>query len=100
MRRIPKTLQLLGHTITVRIVPKSQWDDLADQYDIADADAIFSSAHKLILICRGKSSYMYQLFCHELVHAVLDCMNSQLSYDEAFVDNFGGLLAQALKTAR
>lgn len=100
MKRIPKSFEILGHTITVRIVSKRDWEDLSEKYDIDDADALFSSADKLVMICRGKPSYMFQLFHHELVHAVLDAMNSKLSYDETFVDAFAGLLAQTMKTAK
>jgi hypothetical protein len=39
---------------------------------------------------------LQQVFCHELVHAVLDEMKHKISYDEKFVDNFGSLLQQAL----
>lgn len=102
MKRIPKTLQILSHTINVRIVKRQDWEALEEQYDtdIADADAMFLPGSKLIIIKKGKPSYMFQLFCHELTHAVLDAMNNDLSYDEAFVDNFAGHLAQAMKSAK
>lgn len=42
-----------------------------------------------------------QVFFHELTHAILDCMNERdLSNDEKFVNMFGSLLHQSLKTAQ
>lgn len=69
------------------------------QIEEDDFGAWFQSEN-LIVIRRTKRSLMFHTFTHELLHAILDMMNSPLSYDEAFVDNFGGLLAQALSTAK
>lgn len=100
MRRIPKTFSLLGHVITVRIVSKRDWEALAEDNDLEDALACWSPDSDLILIKRQTREQMLHAFAHELTHAVLDMMSSKLSYDEAFVDTFGGLLAQAMDTAR
>lgn len=102
MKRIPKTFSLLGHTITIRVLSKRDWEALAEmseQIDEEDFGAWFQSQN-LILIRRTSRSLMMHTFVHELTHAVLDMMNSDLSFDEAFVDNFGGLLAQALGTSK
>lgn len=102
MKRIPKTFQLLGHTITVRIVSKRDWEALADMEDWIEEDdqaAWFDEDH-VILIKRGSRSAMFHRFTHELTHAILDMMNHDLSYNEQFVDNFAGLLAQAMDTAK
>lgn len=102
MKRIPTSLQLLGHTITVRVVGKKDWEaltEMSEHIDEEDFGAWFQQEN-LILIRRTKHSLMFHTFTHELLHAILDMMNSPLSYDEAFVDNFGGLLAQALDSAR
>jgi hypothetical protein len=93
---------LLGHTITVRVCSKREWEalmDMSEHIDEEDFGAWFQSKN-LIVIRRTKRSLMFHTFTHELMHAILDMMNSPLSYDEAFVDNFGGLLAQALSTAK
>lgn len=102
MKRIPKTLQILGHTITVRVCGKLEWEALCDMVPQIEEDdfGAWIQDKNLILIRRTKRSLMFHTFTHELLHAILDMMNSPLSYDEAFVDNFGGLLAQALATAR
>lgn len=98
--KIPKTLQLLGHTITVRIVSKRDWETLADSYDLEDAVAVWLPAINIIAIKRQTRSQMLHCYTHELTHAILDMMNDKLSHNEVFVDNFGGLLAQAMGTAK
>lgn len=105
MKRIPKSFQLLGHTITVRIVSKRDWDALVEEVD--DAENMDESDvgywipdSDLIVIKRQSKPQMLHTFTHELTHAVLYYMNSGLWTDEVFVDNFGGLLAQAMDTAR
>jgi hypothetical protein len=100
VKRIPKTLQLLGHTITVRVVSKRDWEALQDHYDIEDAVGVWSPSDNAIVLLRQPRSQLMHAFTHELTHAILDMMNSKLSYDETFVDNFGGLLSQAMDTAR
>jgi hypothetical protein len=96
--RIPRSFQLLGHTIRVEILSVRAWQELGEKYDFDDAVGYFSPTDKLVLIKRGVQSEMLHTFAHELLHAILDSMNSKLSNDEVFVDNFGGLLAQALAT--
>lgn len=102
VRRIPKTLQLLGHTITVRVLSKREWEALTEMEEGIEEDEFgaWFQDKNLILIKRTKRSLMWHTFWHELTHAVLDMMNNDLSFDEAFVDNFSGLLAQAVNSAR
>lgn len=100
MRRIPKSFGLLGHTITVRIISKRDWEAVAEDNDLEDAVACWCPQLDLILIQRNSREQMLHAFFHEMTHAVLDMMNDKLSYNETFVDNFGGLLAQAMDTAR
>jgi hypothetical protein len=102
MRRIPKSLCLLGHTITVRVCSKREWEQLCEMSEHIDEDdfGVWFQSKNLIVIRRTKRSLMWHTFVHELLHAVLDMMNSPLSYDEAFVDNLSGLLSQALDSAR
>jgi hypothetical protein len=102
MKRIPKSLELLGHTITVRVLSKRDWEALVEmneQIEEDDFGAWFQSDN-LILIRRTKRSLMLHTFYHELFHAVLDMMNSPLSNDEALVDNLAGLFGQAMGTAK
>lgn len=99
MKRIPKTLRLLGHTITVRVVSKRDWEAIEEENDLEDAVACWTPDIDLILIKRQSKAQMLHAFYHELTHAVLDMLNDKLSFNEQFVDNFGGLLAQAMDTA-
>jgi len=98
MKRIPKAFKLMGHTITVRVVNKRDWDAISDKYGIEDAVGYWSPRDQLILIKRGKPSLVVHTFWHEVTHAVLDSLNDKLSNNETFVDNFSGLLAQAVQT--
>jgi hypothetical protein len=105
VKRIPKTLQLLGHTITVRVVSKRDWEALVEEVDdeenMDEADVgYWIPADDLIVIKRQPKAMMLHTLAHEVTHAILYYMNSPLWTDEQFVDNFGGLLAQALDTAR
>lgn len=89
---IPKRFQLLGHVITVRIVPKSRWRH-------KDAVGIWEPDKLRISILGGQPmTALGQCFCHELTHAMLDMMSHKLSRDEQFVDQFAHLLHNALTT--
>lgn len=89
---IPKRFQLLGHVITVRIVPKSRWRH-------KDAVGIWEPDKLRISILGGQPmTALGQCFCHELTHAMLDMMSHKLSRDEQFVDQYAHLLHNALTT--
>lgn len=101
MRRIPKSFQLLGHTIGVHVINAGDWDALSEKYpDIEDCVGYWSPKDNVILVKRQKRSMMHHTFVHELLHAALDQMNHRLSRNEVFVDNLAGLLSQALETAK
>lgn len=86
---IPKTFQLMGHTITVRVVAEKDWTD-------DDAVGLWNPQNLLIQIRGGMPDQRtQQAFCHELVHAILCHFSHPLNTDEAFVDTFAGLLHQA-----
>jgi Zn-dependent peptidase ImmA (M78 family) len=102
VRRIPKTVQLMGHTIRVHVISKRDWEALSEKYpDIEDAVGYWSPKDGVILIKRQVRSQMLHTMAHELCHAILDTMSeTRLSDNEKFVDTFGGLLAQAWETAK
>jgi hypothetical protein len=88
---IPRQFHLHGHRITVRIVPLAKWRHPKVAVGMWDpTDHIIDLRNDL------GDTELQQVFCHELVHAVLDEMKHKISYDEKFVDNFGSLLQQAL----
>lgn len=89
MRRIPRHFQLLNHRITVRVLSKSEWPA-----KYSDAVGVWDNSRTEILLLRQPRTQLRHCFWHEVTHAVLDMMGSKLSTNEAFVDAFGGLLAQ------
>ncbi len=90
---IPKSFQLLGHTINVRIIPRSKWRHGKSVVGMWIPDKL-----RIDLLADPIESQLQATFCHELTHALLDSMNHELSHDEVFVDNLGALLQQALTT--
>lgn len=89
---IPQSFQLMGHKITVKVIPKARWKKkscvgmwLPDKLRIEILDA-------------GELTFVQHVFCHELTHAMLDMMSHEMSRDEQFVDQLGALLQQALTT--
>ncbi len=88
---IPKSFQLHGHTITVRILPLSRWPHSKGAVGIWDP-----SLNRIDLRGDQPDTALQQTLCHEIVHSILSAMNHKLNNDEIFVDIFGSLLAQAL----
>lgn len=89
---IPKRFQMLGHTITVRIVPKSRWRH-------KDAVGIWEPDKLRISILSGQPmSALQQTFCHEWGHAMLCLMSHPLEHDEQFIDQLAHLMQNALST--
>jgi hypothetical protein len=96
MKRIPKSFKLLGHTIAVNVIPESEWIKTKDEDDVGEW---YARDLKIDLLDQPSSPLMHA-FAHELTHAILEMMNHPIGKDEVFVDNFAGLLAQALATSR
>jgi hypothetical protein len=89
---IPKSFKLLGHNITVRVIPRSRWKH-------KDCVGIWIPDRLRIEILGGQPvTSLQQTFCHEWTHAMLDMMAHPLSRDEQFVDQLGHLLQQSLTT--
>ncbi len=89
---IPKSFQLCGHQIAVRIVPKPKWQYKGDVgfWDYANL--------RIDLVAGQQPSVVMQTFCHEWAHAMLEMMAHPLARDERFVDQLGHLLQQSLST--
>jgi hypothetical protein len=90
---IPSSFQLLGHRITVRVLPRSKWPHGKDVLGIWEPDKL-----RIDILNDQVGTAVQATFTHELCHALLDMMNHELSHDETFVDNLGALLMQALTT--
>ena len=94
-KTIPRSFWLMGHQITVQVVPEKDWTN-------EDAVGLWATA-KCEMLIRGDRAeqIQQQVFCHELVHAILEKMGEdKLCGDEQFVDVFGSLLHQAWTSAK
>ena len=92
MKRIPTSFKLMGHTITVQVISKSEWE-----YD--DELGFWDPEKNEILLLRQRRTLLMHCFMHEVMHAVLDMMSHKQARDEAFVDQVAGLLSQVMETA-
>lgn len=91
---LPTAFPLLGHRITVRVVPPDEWQHGEDTV------GIWVPTEYAIEINGGvQESMRGHTFFHELLHAALDQMNHKLARNEQFVDSLAGLLHQALTGA-
>lgn len=99
MNIVPKKFNLLGHTIVV----KMNNDRMSDKNALGYCHPLHNEI-TLADTTDGKplqESTIEHTFCHELVHLILNVMNeNELYKNEKFVDVFGGLLHQYLKTAK
>lgn len=91
--RIPCSFRLLAHTIHVKAIPASKWKH-------TDCVGIYQADKQQIEVKDGPGTMPGHILCHEITHAILSAMGHKLNNDEAFVDNFSGLLHQALSTAK
>lgn len=91
---IPSAVPMLGHRITVEVIPLDQWQN-GDE-----AVGLWIPTQHVIHI-RGDlpDSLQYHTLLHEMLHAALDMMNHKLARNEEFVDQLAGLLSQALTGA-
>lgn len=89
---IPSSFKLVGHKITVKVIPKSRWRRKSC------VGIWLPNQLRIELLDSGEASVVQHTFCHELTHAILDCMGHDLSQNEQFVDTLGALLQQALTT--
>lgn len=92
MRRIPKSFQLMGHTINVQVIDKKDWK-------IEDASGYFDPDKNQILLLKQPRTQLRHTYWHEVTHAILYVMGHKLYGNESFVDQVGGLLAQIMDTA-
>jgi hypothetical protein len=83
----------MGHDIDVHVIPLKDWT-------MADCAGYWEPGENRIVLAQQAPDVTFHTFCHELCHAILSMMSHPLNEDEVFVDQFGGLLAQALKSAK
>ena len=90
---IPRRFKIHGHEVVVSIIPPTKWPHPKTAVGMWDPNR-----HTIDLRNDLGETELQQVFCHELVHCLLDSFNHKLSRDEVFVDNLGTVLAQALAT--
>lgn len=91
--RIPKSLKLMGHTVKVECLPPAKWKQ-------KECVGYFSPRDMKIAVLKRPGTGTEHAFTHELTHAMLYCMGHALYEDEQFVDTLGGLLHQAMNSAK
>ena len=91
---IPSRFQILGHTITVEVVPIEEWEH-------SDCTAYYAPERdKISVRVHHTESLMRHAFWHEVMHTMFNLLNREELYkDEVLVDNLGAVLAQILDTA-
>ena len=89
---IPTEFALMGKTYKVKVNDNTGMD----------YNGYYNPQTLEISIAKGQPIDLAEhVFYHELVHCILQTMNEkQLYEDEKFTDIFGGLLHQALNTAK
>jgi hypothetical protein len=91
---IPKSFQLMGHTITVVNVTPRKWKHSKDCVGMW-----LPSENRIELLTTLKGTNRQQTFMHEATHAILDTAGyHKLSEDEDLVDRVAHLLQQMLTT--
>lgn len=95
---IPSSFEVLGHTVTVE---HKSLVDFGDNY--GSSEFIRTKIEVSQNDKRGAIPISAQehTFYHELVHTILEAMGEkELNDNEKFVDTFGGLLHQFMRTAK
>lgn len=99
MRVIPRTLNLGPHTFNVEIHKEGVLK--SDGVGAEGLMIIGTQTIQLEEVTKDKNkSAQIQCMYHELTHAILAVMGSELCHDEAFVEGFSQLLYQAMKTKK
>lgn len=97
---IPNRFQLYGQTIEVQLKKDVLYS--CDAYGLAEYRKNVISLQEPSDSCEVPREMLEQTFYHELVHFILDRMGGKLAEElrdnEEFVDRFGSLLHQVIKT--
>jgi predicted SprT family Zn-dependent metalloprotease len=97
---IPKTFQLYGQTIEVRLTKDTFYT--CDAYGLAEYRKNIISLQEPIEGLEVPRQMLEQVFCHELTHFLLDRVGGKIAEDlrdnEEFVDRLGSLIHQFIVT--
>lgn len=92
---VPASFNLLGHTVTVRVIEDVDWPYADDEVGMYE-----SHRHRINIRGGMSESMTAHTFHHELLHACLTAMSHPLNDDEAQLDMLAGLIHQALSTSK
>jgi hypothetical protein len=92
MKRIPKSFRILGHTITVTVLPAKKWPH-------GECVGLWDPQTNCIFVLKQSPSQIRHTFWHEATHAMLFYMGHKLYSNEQFVDGCAGILAQIMDTS-
>lgn len=90
---IPRRFKIHGHEVVVSITSPPKWPHSKIAVGMWNP-----TDHTIDLRNDLGDTELQQVFCHELMHCLLDSFNHKLSRNEEFVDTLGTVLAQALAT--
>lgn len=90
---IPDRFKIFARTFTVEEVPEITYEGVKRLGECNFDDQVIKLRSDL-----GKDQKEH-VFLHELTHAILSAMDSELYDNEPFVEVFSGLLHQALTTS-
>lgn len=97
--KIPKSITVGKKKYTVKQIPKMSSKGAMGAINYRD-NHIFIATHSNVRDVRFKREEIYDTFWHELTHAILKDMNTDLESNEYFVSNFSKRLTEAILSAR
>lgn len=97
--KIPKQIKIGKNKYTVHQVKHMNKKGIMGAVNY-DAKVIFLATHSNLRNVRFKSEELYDTFWHELTHAILRDMGSNLEANEKFVAGFSERLTNAILSAR
>jgi hypothetical protein len=103
---IPKTFEVMGHRVTVRITPEktigAHAKAIGCKGDNSNLCGLYDhSTHTIFLSDKLKGTELHQTFLHEKMHCLLESAGKpKLSENEGFVDLLSELLYQSIVTVK
>jgi len=100
---IPKSFDLLGHNIKVKVIKKllDKGVNVGESNDPENTITISNKYKDGDKVKVANDDYIEHTFYHELIHQILTKMGEyKLNNNEKFVDNFAALLHQFEKSKK
>ncbi len=97
--KIPKSIKVGKKKYTIKQTPKMSIKGVMGAINYKE-NQILIATHSNVRGVRFKREEIYDTFWHELTHAILKDMNTDLESNEYFVNNFSERLTKAILSAR